>query len=226
MILFFGTFFALPIFLLNCLFAMVVHHLLSLSAAFGAPIGGVLFSLEEGASFWDQGLTWRAVSCQVATSVSVCDLRVTSPPHLLPPPLRSLVSISLSLLSQLFCAMCSTLTLNLFLTATPLVAHAKFGELDQPGLVDFGRFYQGSGQNLWTVQYIFLFAAMGAVGGLMGAWFNSLNKRLTIYRMKNVFTKNVSFKLVFLSKCTLYVDLPLFDINTLIPSFPCSYYCW
>ena len=92
--------------------------------------------------------------------------------------------------------MCSTLTLNFFLSCTPLVPNAKCGELDRPGLIDFGRFYQGSGDNLWKAQYIFVFAIMGAIGGLMGAWFNSLNKQLTIYRMKHVLKKHVGCKLV------------------------------
>ena len=154
-------------------------------------------------------------SCELISKLP-SDLRVTFSLSFIPSLcLHSFLHLtSLSLLFQLFCAMCSTLTLNLFLTATPLVTQANFGELDQPGLIDFGRFQQTSGQNLWTAPYIFLFAAMGAVGGLMGAWFNSLNKRLTIYRMKNVFTKNVSFKLVLLSKCTMYTYLPLCDINT------------
>jgi chloride channel 7 len=40
-----------------------------LAAAFGAPIGGVLFSLEEASSFWSRKVMWRSFICAAAASI-------------------------------------------------------------------------------------------------------------------------------------------------------------
>eukprot|EP00899_Mesostigma_viride_P022223 jgi/Mesvir1/3185/Mv16341-RA.2 len=39
-----------------------------LAAAFGTPIGGVLFSLEEASSYWSKKVTWRSLLCAVSAS--------------------------------------------------------------------------------------------------------------------------------------------------------------
>ena len=106
------------------------------AAAFGSPVGGVLFSLEEGASFWNQALTWRV----------------------------------------LFSAMISTFTLNFALSWY----HGHFGQLSYPSLVNFGVF-NGRPYNWYELP---IFCVMGAIGGLLGALFNAVNYRITIFRLK------------------------------------------
>ncbi|CAG2176233.1 unnamed protein product [Oppiella nova] len=108
------------------------------AAAFGAPVGGVLFSLEEGASFWNQTLTWRIF----------------------------------------FCSMVSTFTLNLILSAY----HNHPGQLSYAGLLNFGQFTERDFS--YNFAELPLYMAMGAFGGLMGAAYNYMNYKLTVFRIR------------------------------------------
>ncbi|KAF6108012.1 chloride voltage-gated channel 6 [Phyllostomus discolor] len=119
------------------------------AAAFGAPIGGTLFSLEEGSSFWNQGLTWKV----------------------------------------LFCSMSATFTLNFFRSG---IQFGSWGSFHLPGLLSFGEFKCSDSDkkcHLWTAVDLGFFIVMGVIGGLLGATFNCLNKRLAKYRMRNVHPK-------------------------------------
>ena len=110
------------------------------SAAFGAPIGGVLFSLEEGASFWNQALTWR-----------------------------------------IFCAsMSSAFVVTVLLSA----ATDHFGAVTYQGLVNFGQFsYESCHIDTCDILIVIL---LGVMGGVLGALFNALSFRLTLFRRKYI----------------------------------------
>ena len=116
------------------------------ATAFGAPIGGVLFALEEGASFWSTQLTWRAF----------------------------------------FCGMITIYTLYVVRTSEDL-----WGSADSTKMFSFGEFtYKTSdGKANFSVWELLLFTALGALGGLAGALFNHLNKRLTQWRMRHCASK-------------------------------------
>lgn len=50
----------------------LTHCVISgISAAFGAPVGGLLFSIEEASSFWSDSLTWRTFFCCMIAAFTV-----------------------------------------------------------------------------------------------------------------------------------------------------------
>ena len=106
------------------------------AAAFKAPLGGILFTLEEGASFWSHPTTFRAFICAVITQ----------------------------------------LTISLIFSEKSTTAEGMFA---------FGQFdnlYDGKAN--YSVWELPIFIMMGCAGGVLGALFNDINERVSLYRKK------------------------------------------
>ncbi|XP_030745389.1 H(+)/Cl(-) exchange transporter 7 [Sitophilus oryzae] len=155
------------------------------AAAFGAPVGGVLFSLEEGTSFWNQSLTWKTF----------------------------------------FASVISTFTLNVVLSAY----HGAPGNLSYPGLFTLGQ-YQSFNYSLLELP---LFIIMGSIGGLLGALWNHINYKITVFRMRYIrprWLKVIEACLVAIVTATLGFLL-MFLINDCRPlgqdptKYPTQLYC-
>ncbi|KAK5640717.1 hypothetical protein RI129_009264 [Pyrocoelia pectoralis] len=155
------------------------------SAAFGAPVGGVLFSLEEGTSFWNQSLTWRTF----------------------------------------FASIISTFTLNVVLSTY----HGVPGNLNYPGLLNLGQFERFS----YQIYELPFFILMGSFGGLLGALWNYLNYKLSVWRIRYIRNKWLKVtEACLIAALTATVGfLMMFLINDCKPlgqdptKFPTQMYC-
>lgn len=114
------------------------------AAAFGAPMGGVLFSLEEGSSFWNQSLTWRIF---FASMISTFTLNVVlSAYHGFPGKLLN---------AKVFTRLTSNFT----------------GQLTYSGLLNFGAFPNMS-YEFFEIPLFVLLGAVGGIFGAIFNYVN------------------------------------------------------
>ena len=109
-----------------------------ISGAFRAPIGGILFALEEGASFWSTSVTLRAFMCAVVTQFTL-----------------------------------SIIFVEKATSSTDMFAFGEFVNIN-------------NGHTNYHIYEVPIFFLIGAGGGALGAFFNYLNKLVSIFRKKHL----------------------------------------
>lgn len=137
------------------------------ASGFRAPIGGVLFALEEAASFWSTNLTFRAF----------------------------------------FCGMITMLTVSL------LFDDQDFGRTPTHDLFVFGQFKDlKDGVTNYRTYELFIFTFMGMTGGALGAFFNWIYTKVSIFYESHMVTKElkvVRLVLFTIAMATISFVLPL-----------------
>ena len=129
-----------------------------IASAFNAPIGGVLFALEEGSSHWKKSLAWR---CLWATMIGAFCL-----------------DFLLSGLEQYI----NWATGD---TEDDATASSSWGVLSGDAMLSLGSF-SATGQTslTWGAWELPLFISLGMVSGVFGAAFNSGNAAISRWRLK------------------------------------------
>ncbi|GBG34501.1 H+/Cl- exchange transporter 7 [Hondaea fermentalgiana] len=149
------------------------------AAAFSAPLGGVLFVIEEAASFWSVRLTWLTFFATMACA--------------------SFVDVVLSGVKDT----------------------AEWGLMSQSAVVSFGSFEGASRDPCYPLQppYRFMqlpiFVIIGALGGLLGAAFNSANLVLSRIRAKYIVDPRV--RLVESLAVAFFTSLIFFGLSSMYP---------
>lgn len=128
-----------------------------IASAFNAPIGGVLFALEEGSSHWKRSLAWR---CFAASLVGAF------------------------LLDFLLSGLNGYINLATGSTDDGGVGAASWGELNGDAMLSLGSF-SATGQTslTWGLWELPIYAGIGVIGGVVGALFVAANARLTKWRV-------------------------------------------
>lgn len=144
------------------------------AAAFRAPIGGIMFTLEEGASFWSTSLTFRAF----------------------------------------FCALITQFTFFLILNGGQMTGN----NVENVGF-QFGTFDDFQGYHIYE---LFVFIFMGACGGVMGAFFNYIHQKVTLFRNRHYnsrWKKMLELMVITMVWTSISFALPsMYKICTSIPS--------